>query len=138
MLASTQVELPFNRGIGRQHEWGFCALAQVIKRTAIPILRKKIVPVAKWVSADLLQFALPEIADVVCGRRKFKTVAKSVGRQTSWKQLGSGSGKKTASRNFPKKKSPKQTNRSQRDIFTSISHYPCWAVFGTNLLWQVL
>ena len=52
MLASRQVEIPYFRAVGRQRGWRFGALAQVIRRTAIPFLRKYIVPVAKRVGAD--------------------------------------------------------------------------------------
>ena len=55
MIASRQVEIPYNRGVGRQCGRGFGALAQVIGRTAIPVLRKNIVPAAKRVFADLLE-----------------------------------------------------------------------------------
>ena len=94
MVASRHVEIPFYRGNGRQRGRWFGALAQVIGRTAIPFLRKNVVPAAKCVGADLLQFAAPEISDVVGGRKKFKTAAKSLGRQTLRKQLGSGSRKR--------------------------------------------
>ena len=89
MVASRQVEIPYYRGVGRQRGRGFGALAQVIGRTAIPFLRKYIVPAAKRVGADLLEFAVPEITEVVSGRKNFKTAAKSVGKQTLKKQLGS-------------------------------------------------
>ena len=59
---------------------GFEALAQVIGRTAIPILLNYIVPAAKRVGVDLLEFAVPEIAEVVSGRKNFKRAAKSVGK----------------------------------------------------------
>ena len=128
MVASRQIAIPFYRGVGRQRGRGFGALAQVIGRTAIAFLRKYIVPVAKRVGADLLEFAVPEIADVVSGRRSFKTAANSVGRQTLRKQLGEGSHRRTggsrtrtASRVIPTK-STKQISRSQRDIFTNVSH----------------
>ena len=49
MVASRQVEIPFYRGIGRQRGRGFGALAQVIGRTAIPFLRRYIVPAARRV-----------------------------------------------------------------------------------------
>ena len=75
------------RGVGRQRGRGFGALAQVIGRTAIPFLRKCIVPAAKRVGADLLEFAVPNIAEVVSGRKNFTTAAKSLGRQTLRKQL---------------------------------------------------
>ena len=128
MVASRQVEIPCYRGVGRQRGRGFGALAQVIGRTAIPFLRKYIVPAAKCVGADLLEFAVPEIAEVVSGRKNLKTAAKSVGRQTLRKQLGQGEGsrrrtgsrKRSASRVIPK--SAKQISRSRTDIFTNISH----------------
>ena len=82
MVASRQVKIPFYRGIGRPRGWGFGALAQIIGRNAIPFLRKYFVPAAKRVGADLLEFAAPDIAEVVSGGINFKTVAKSVGRQT--------------------------------------------------------
>ena len=115
MVASRKVEIPYYRGVGRQRGRGFGALAQIIGRTAIPFLRKYIVPVAKRVGADLLEFAVPEIAEVVSGRKNIKSAAKSVGRQTLRKQLGEGQGsrrrtrsskKRTASRVIPTK-SPK-------------------------------
>ena len=65
MVASKQVEIPSYKGIGRQRGRGFGALAQVIGRSAIPFLRKYIVPAAKRVGADLLEFAVPEIGEVI-------------------------------------------------------------------------
>ena len=82
MVASRQVDIPYYRGVGRQRGRGFVALAQVIGRTAIPFLRKHIVPAAKCVGAELLEFAVPEIAEVTSGRKNIKTAAKSAGRQT--------------------------------------------------------
>ena len=90
MVASRQVEIPYYRGVGRQRGRGFGALAQVIGRTAIPFLRKYVVPAAKRVGADLLEFAVPEIAEVVSGRKNFKSAAKSVGKKTLKKLLGEG------------------------------------------------
>ena len=128
MVTSRQVEIPFYRGVGRQRGRGFGAFAQVIGRTAIPFLRNYIVPAAKCVGADLLDFAGPEIAAVVSGRKNFKTAAKSVERQTLRKHLGegsrrwtAGSGKRSASRVSPTKFS-KQISRSRRDTFTNNFH----------------
>ena len=128
MVASREVEIPHHRGVGRQRGRGFAALAQVIGKTAIPFVRKYFVLAAKRLGADLLEFAVPEIAEVVSGRKNFKTAAKSVGRQTLRKQLGEGSRRKTgssrkrsSSRVIPTK-CAKQISRSRRDIFTNISH----------------
>ena len=141
MAASGQVEIPFYRAVGRQRGRGFGALAQVIGRTAIPFLRKYVVPAAKRIGADMLEFAVPEITEVVSGGKNFKTSAKSVGKQTLRKQLGEGEGsrrrkgavggrelacgrqgsrKRTTSR-IILTKSTKQSSRSRRDNFTNIS-----------------
>ena len=120
MVASRQVEIPFYRGMGRQRGRGFGALAQVIGRTAIPFLRKYIVPGAKHVGADLLEFAVPESADVVSCRKNFKTAAMIVGKQTLRKQLGRGSMKRSASRVIATK-SAKQTILSCRVFHTIFS-----------------
>ena len=117
MVASNTLELPYYKGIGRQRGRGFGALAQVTGRTAIPFSRKYIVPAAKRVGADLLEFAVPEVADVVSGKKNFKTAAKSVGRQTLRKQLGGGKQK----RSIPVK-SLKRSSRSRKDIFTNIAN----------------
>ena len=92
MVASRQVEIPYYRAVGRQRGRGFGALAQVIGRTAVPFLRKYVVPAAKRIGADMLEFAVPEIAEVVSGRRNFKSAAKSVGKKILRKQMGEGEG----------------------------------------------
>ena len=121
MVASRQVEIPYYRGVGRQRGWGFGALAQVIGRTAIPFLRKYIVPDAKRVGADLLEFAAPEIGEVISGRKSFKSAAKSVRRQTLKKELGESRQRSSKQRRVIPTKSTKQSSRSRRDIFTNIS-----------------
>ena len=73
IVASNTLEFPYNKGIGHQRGRGFEALAQVIGRSAIPFLRKYILPAAKRVGADLLEFAVPEVADVDSGKKNFKS-----------------------------------------------------------------
>ena len=65
-----------------------------------------------------MEFAVPEVADVVIGRKNFKTAAKSVGRQTLKKQLGLDGKKGIAGRVIPRK-SAKQTSRSGREFFNT-------------------
>ena len=117
MVASNTLELPHYKSIGRRRGRGFGALAQVIGRTAIPFLRKYIVPAAKRVGADLLEFAVSEVADVVSGKKIFKTAAKSARRQTLRKQLGGGKQK----RSIPVK-NLKRSSRSRKDTFTNIAN----------------
>ena len=69
MVASRQVEIPYYRGVGRQRGRGFGALTQDIGRTAIPFLSKYIVPAARRIGADMLDFAAPEIEEVFGGRK---------------------------------------------------------------------
>ena len=124
MVASRQVEVPYYRAVGRQRGRGSRALAQVNGRTAIPFLRKYFVPAAKRIGADMLQFAAPEIGEVISGKKTFKSAAKSVGKQTLRKQLGEGSRKLkggSKQRRIIPTKSAKQSSRSGRDIFTNIS-----------------
>ena len=79
-VAWRQVGIPFYRGIGQQRGHVFVALAQSIGRTATPFLRKYFVSAAKCVDVDLLEFAVPEIAEVVSFRKHFKIAAKRVGK----------------------------------------------------------
>ena len=117
MVASSQVEIPYYRAVGRQRGRGFGVLAHVIGRTGIPFLRKHVVPAAKRIGADMFEFALPEIREVISGRKSLKTAAKSVGKQTLRKQLGSVS----KQRIIIPTNSTKQTRRLRRDVFTIIS-----------------
>ena len=74
MVASRQIEILFYRCVGRHCGRGFGALAQVNGGTAIPFLRKYIVPAAKRVGADWLEFAVPENAEVERISRRLQRV----------------------------------------------------------------
>ena len=117
MVASRQVEIPYYRAVRRQKGRGFGALAQVIGRTATPFLRKYVVPAAKRIGADMLEFAAPEIGEVISGRKSFKTAAKSVGKRILKKKLGSGS----KQRKISPTNSTNQFSWSRRGIFTNTS-----------------
>ena len=80
-------------------------------------VRKFVVQAAKRVSADLIDFAAPEIAAFVSGRKRFKGTAKSVGRQSLNKQLGSCSKQRKL---FPTK-FIEQAGRSSTENFANIS-----------------
>ena len=95
MVASNTLEIRYYKGNGRQRGRGVGALAQALGRTAIPLWRKYIVPAAKRVRSDLLEFVVPEVADDVSGKENFKTAAKNVGRQSLRKQLGGGKQKRS-------------------------------------------
>ena len=89
MVASRELELPYYRGVTRQRGRGFGALAQVIGRTAVPFVTKFIVPAARRVGADLLEYAVSEMAEVISGK-KFKIGCnkcwpKDVEKTTRWR-----------------------------------------------------
>ena len=90
MVAQNSADFPIFRGHARQRGRGFGALAQTHGRTAIPFIKKYIVPAVKKIGADLFEIAAPEIGEVVSGRKKLKTFAKDVGTKTVRKQLGGG------------------------------------------------
>ena len=147
MVASRQVEITYCRAVWRQRERGCGALAQVIGRGAIPFLRKYVVPAAKRIGADMLQFAAPEIGDVISGRKSFKSAPKSVGKQTLKKQMGKGAAggrePKVYGREVLNRGESFQQillkNRSRKKIFSNISRWSCQTtIFGTNLFWQGL
>lgn len=117
MVASTTADLPYYQGYGRQRGRGFGALAQTIGRTAVPFIRKYVIPAATRVGADLLEFAAPEIGEVMAGRKTIKAAAKSAGGKTIRKQIGGGRKKK---RKVISKKTTKRSSRSRRDIFTNV------------------
>ena len=85
-------------------------------------MRKYIVPAAKPLSADLLEFAVPEIVEVISGRNNSKAASKSMGRMTVGKQLCSDSRKGLQAASFYQNL-PDQSRR---------------AIFVTNILWQYL
>ena len=70
--------------------------------------------------ADLLELAVEEIADVVSGRKIFKSAAKSVGRQTLRKQLVCGGIKNSAGRVNPPEPA-KQIRRPRGNLLTNVS-----------------
>ena len=117
MVASRQVEIPNEGGIGRQRGRRFAALAQVNGRRSFPFLRKYVAPAAKRADGDLVEFGAPKIAKVVSGRKSFKNATKKMRRQTLIKQLGTGSEQKSV---IPTKSS-KQVSWSRRNNFTNIS-----------------
>ena len=93
-------------------------LHKILGELQFPFLRKYVVPAAKRIGADMLMFAAPKNGEVISVRKSFETAAKSVGKQTPKKQLGSGS----KQRKIIPTKSTKQSSRSRREICTNISH----------------
>ena len=129
-VGSRQVEVPLCRGVDPHRARGFGALAQDFGRSAILFLPKYVVPAAKCVSADLLEFAVTEFAEIVSGRKKLKKAENNVGRQTLKEQLCSGSRETTASSIIPTK-SAKRASLSRTVISENIFEQWCQIIFGT-------
>ena len=111
-------DLPYFRGYSRQRGRGFGALAQTFGRTAIPFLRRYVVPAAKRVGAYLLDIAAPEIGNVLTGK-KIKSVAADVGKKTLRKQLGGGKiRKRRIIRKIRRKASRRR--RTRKDSFSKL------------------
>ena len=93
-------------------------------------MRKYIVAAAKRVGADLLENAVPEIAEVVSGRKNFKAAAKSVGRQTLRKHWVKGAavgwevaGKGLQAESFQQNLQNKSVGREETFLQTFLSNH---------------
>ena len=74
---------------------GLGAFAVRMGRVAIPLVRKYVLPVARQVGKNLLETALPEIGDVLTGKKKpnrklLASVAKKTAAKTMSKNLPAG------------------------------------------------
>ena len=56
---------------------GLGALAVRIGRCTLPLLRKYALPFAKTVGRNLVSAAIPEIGEIISGKKRLKTVAKT-------------------------------------------------------------
>ena len=94
MVAQNSADFPIFRGHARQLGRGCGALAQTLVRTAIPFIKKNVVPAAERIGADLCEIAAPEIGEVVSGRKNSKHL------QKMWEQKQFGNWKKLEKRNL--------------------------------------
>ena len=74
---------------------GLGAFAVRMGRVAIPLVRKYVLPVARQVGKNLLETAIPEIGDVLTGKKKpnrklLASVAKKTAAKTMSKNLPAG------------------------------------------------
>ena len=111
------------------------ALALVFGGTAFPFLCKCVVPAAKRVGADVLEFAAPEIPEAVSGEN-LRTAADNVERKTLRKQSGSCSRKRTVHRFTPTKCVKKPVGREETLLQKFFSNDVDF--FRYKILWQFL
>ena len=87
MVAQNSATFPIFCGHARQRGRCFCSPAQTYWRTAIPFIKKYIVPAAKRIGADLFEIATPEIGEVVSGQKNSKHLQKMLEQkqfENSW------------------------------------------------------
>ena len=107
----------FKATIPRQRGRGFGALAQVVGRTAIPLLTKYVGPIAKSIGKNLIEAAIPKVVSVVEGKKKVKQALKDTGKKTVKRQLGRGK-KKTKKQRPTLSKSSRKISR--KDFFSKL------------------
>lgn len=115
--------LNYFRGVPRQRGRGLGALAGSIARTAFPIFRKYVLPVAKKIGRDVIESAIPEIDQVLKGNSSIKKAVKKTAKRTARKQIGGGRKKKT-NRSKKKKRiihSKVGKQRSRDDFFKNVA-----------------
>jgi hypothetical protein len=95
----------------RQRGAGFGALAAGLGRVAIPLLRRYAVPVVKRVGRELIQAAIPEISEVIRGKKRGRSAIKNVLKKTALKQIGGGK-RRRAPRKAPQRR--KTTGRKKK------------------------
>ena len=59
---------------------GLGSLAVRIGRCTLPLLRKYVLPFTKTVGRNLVSAALPEIREIISGKKRLKTVAENLSR----------------------------------------------------------
>ena len=69
MVDQSSANFPIFRGHARHRGRGFGAFAQTLGKTAIPFIKKYIVPAAQRIGADLFENAAQEIGEVVSGNK---------------------------------------------------------------------
>lgn len=116
-----QAQTPYYQGAARQRGRGLGSAALVVGRAAIPLFKNFILPTAKRLGKTALEFAIPELLDIVSGETKPKAALKRVARKTIKAQVGGGRPRK------PRKRIIQKTNtvgnsrpRKERDIFKNI------------------
>ena len=88
---------------------GLGALAVRIGRCTLPLLKKYALPIAKKVGRNLVSAAIPEIGQMIAGKKKLKAVAKDSIKKSVSKTI-SDSVKPSRSRAAPK--GPRSTHAS--------------------------
>lgn len=105
---------------------GLGAFAVRMGRVAIPLVKKYVLPVAKQVGKNLLETAIPEIGQVLTGKRKpsrklFQHVARNTAKKTLQSKLpppppsdgrAAGAARRTKREAVPVKTTRKRTNSS--------------------------
>ena len=86
--ANQATSLPHFSGYYRKRGSGFGALATGIRRLALPLARRFILPTAKRIGKELLKQSVPVIVDVVGNRKSPRQAIKNKISETVKKHTG--------------------------------------------------
>lgn len=93
-----QVDMPYFKGSARQPGRGLGTMALKVGRTALPILKKYIIPAAKRFGKSLLENAGPEMLEIASGNVKPRQALKRVVGKSVRAQVGGGAAAKKKAR----------------------------------------
>lgn len=93
-----QAQVPYFKGGNRQRGSGLGSLALAVGRSAIPVFKNVLLPAAKRFGRDLVESAIPEVADVLQGKKSLKQAARGSLKKSVRKQIGGGSSKRNISK----------------------------------------
>lgn len=122
---NNQISLPYYSGAARQRGSGIGALAATIVPMALPLFRNVLFPAAKKFARNLAVEALPEVSDVLEGKKSFKKAAKRSLSRATVKSIQRGSGGRKRKRTQSRKRSTtrkksKGVKRSRLDILSNL------------------
>ena len=131
--ANQVASLPHFSGHYRQRGSGFGALAAGMRRVALPLARRFILPGAKRIGRELLKQGVPELVDVISKKKSPKqalknTVSNTIKKQTGGrarqqrprKQIGSRSNRLTKQRKTSFISKSRAPRRSRSDFFAKV------------------
>ena len=109
---------------------GFGALHKSLREQHLHFVNFSVLAAA-LIDADLLEFAAPEVADVVDGRQKSRDNCKEFGKADTEKTMDSISRHRFAI-SIIQSTTTAKSSRLRRNVFTNNCLISCQTFFGTN------
>lgn len=118
--------MPYFRGVKRQRGRGLLTAAaamgaaRTIYPIAMPFLKKYVLPAAKRLGTSFVHNLLPEVAEVVRGKKKLSRGVKEAAKKAVKSQIGGGGGGGGIKKKSINNKKSKQHSRSSDNILKGI------------------